>query len=116
MRDHSPQHADDLEGYRYHNSNSDHPREVPPVQRDVPLSPYNYHPVTLEEEAGNGGWLPGARPTSTPPVLQGDDPRLNQSKQPIDLLTIGMRGEPGWDDDPQYLEDGSGQVTHPDPK
>jgi hypothetical protein len=62
---------------------------------------YNYRPSTLEEEAYFGGWLPGARPT-------GDGP-LN------DLMTIGMRGEPGWDDDPQF-NNGSATVTHPPAK
>ena len=52
---------------------------------------YMFKPVTLEEEAWNGGWLPGARPT-------GPDP--------IDLFTVGMRGEPGWDDNPQANPDG----------
>jgi hypothetical protein len=65
---------------------------------------YNHRGVTLEEEAYNEGWLPNARPTSAPdaPPLQG-------------LFTIGMRGEPGWDDDPQFLN-GDASVTHPPAK
>lgn len=62
---------------------------------------YNYRPATLEEEAYNGGWLPGARPTGGPP--------------PNDLFTVGMRGEPGWDDDPQF-NNGAATVTHPPAK
>ena len=42
-------------------------------------------PCTLEEEARNGGWLPGAHPTGPPPRQ---------------LFTLGMRGEPDFDDDP----------------
>ena len=59
---------------------------------------YQFKPVTLEEEAYNRGWLPGARPT-------GPDP--------IDLMTIGMRGEPGWDDNPQAGLDGHYHHTDP---
>jgi hypothetical protein len=56
-----------------------------------PAGTYNYRAVTIEEEAINRGWLPGARPT-------GPDP--------IDLMTIGMRGEPSFDDDPVAGNDG----------
>jgi hypothetical protein len=58
---------------------------------------YNYRPVTLEEEAWNGGWLPGARPTGGPGLQ--------------DLFTTGMRGEPGWDDDPQF-NNGDPHLSH----
>lgn len=57
---------------------------------------YNYRPITLEEEVYNGGWFPGARPTGP---------------KPNDLFTLGMRGEPGWNDDPQF-NNGSRTVTH----
>lgn len=56
---------------------------------------YAFQGVTLEEEAENGGWLPNAAPTG---------PR------PIDLFTIGMRGEPSYDDDPEFNNDG--QIEH----
>ncbi len=101
MRNPNPQpDSDKLEAFRYHNVNAALEPESDLAGRDVPLSPYNSRPVTLEEEAYNGGWLPGARPT-------GPDP--------IDLFTIGMRGEPGWDDDPQFVND-QGTVTHPPAK
>lgn len=67
--------------------------------KDAPIS-YNYRPVTLEEEAYFGGWQPKDRPTGPPPN---------------DLYTIGMRGEPGWDDDPQF-NNGAATVTHPPAK
>lgn len=43
-------------------------------------------PATLEEEAQAGGWLPNSTPTG-----EGNLKRL---------MTIGMRGEPDFDDDP----------------
>lgn len=61
---------------------------------------YESKPTTLEEEARGRGWLPGARPT-------GPDP--------IDLYTVGMRGEPGYDDDPSPSPDGVG-YTHLAPR
>lgn len=79
---------------------------VPAVDRDTddigrgPAGHYNSRPVTLEEEAFFGGWLPGARPTGP---------------KPNDLYTTSMRGEPGWDDDPQF-NNGEATVTHPPAK
>lgn len=69
-----------------------------PLTGKGPAGQYEFKPVTLEEEARAGGWLPGARPT-------GPDP--------IDLFTLGMRGEPGYDDDPSPARDGRG-YSHPD--
>lgn len=66
------------DGFDYHRSDCVH---------------YQFKGATLEEEARFGGWLPNDRPT-------GPDP--------IDLFTIGMRGEPGYDDDPVPATDGVG--------
>lgn len=52
-----------------------------------PAGSYRTLPATLEEEARAGGWLPNATPT-------GSEGSLNR------LYTIGMRGEPDFDDDP----------------
>jgi hypothetical protein len=55
-------------------------------------------PTTLEEEALNGGWLASSMPTGPPPRQ---------------LFTLGMRGEPDFDDDPSpttgnsYVQRGS---------
>ena len=56
---------------------------------------YCYQAVTLEDEAEAGGWLPNNTPTGP---------------NPIDLYTVGMRGEPGYDDDPKF--DSQGQISH----
>jgi hypothetical protein len=84
-------------------------------KQDVPPGHYNYRGTTLEEEAFNGGWRPGDRPTTTAPFVIGDDPRLTRDAEPGDLFTVGMRGEPGWDDDPQFNNDAA-TVTHPPAK
>lgn len=42
-------------------------------------------PTTLEDEVNNGGWLHSSVPTGP---------------KPRQLFTLGMRGEPGYDDDP----------------
>ena len=47
---------------------------------------YRTLPTTLEEEANAGGWLANSTPTG--------DGELRR------LMTIGMRGEPDFDDDP----------------
>jgi hypothetical protein len=60
---------------------------------------YNHLAATLEDEANADGWLPGARPTGPPPR---------------NLFTIGMRGEPGYDDDPEPGTDG--QYHHSAPE
>lgn len=54
-------------------------------------------PVTLEDEALANGWTPNNRPT-------GNDESL------IGLYTLGLRGEPGIDDDPTPAPDGRGYV------
>ena len=100
MRDPDPQpDSDQFENFRYHDVD-DGDRYHDMVGRDVPCAPYNFRAVTLEEEANNGGWLPGARPTGP---------------KPNDLFTTSMRGEPGWDDDPQF-NNGEATVTHPPAK
>ena len=76
---------------------------------------YNYRGSTLEEEAYHGGWRPGDIPTTTQPYVQGDDPRLTRNMEVNHLYTVGMRGEPGWDDDPQF-NNGDPTVTHPPAK
>lgn len=99
MRDANPQPGGtQYDGFRYHGSDGEAERYKEFVGRDVPQAPYQYQGVTLEEEARNGGWLPNARPT-------GPDP--------IDLFTVGMRGEPGFDDDPTF--NGDGRVSHGSP-
>lgn len=67
---------------------------------------YRSLPFTLEDEANAGGWLPGATPTCGPSA-----PPLQR------LYTLGMRGEPGYDDDPvperpftNRYTDGAGHV------
>jgi hypothetical protein len=60
-----------------------------------PAGTFNFMGTTLEEEARNRGWTFGNRPTGPPPR---------------DLMTIGMRGEPGYDDDPVYGP--NGEYTH----
>ena len=116
MRDPNPQpEGTDLEGFRYHGTDGESERYREYMGHMAPVAPYNYRPVTLEEEAYNGGWLPGARPTTTQPTLQGNDPRLTRNMEPNDLITTGMRGEPGWDDDPQF-NNGDPTVTHPPAK
>jgi hypothetical protein len=99
MRNPDPQpEGDQYEGFRYAGAHDNRYDEF--LGRDVPVAPYDYRGSTLEEEAYNGGWLQNARPTGPAPE---------------DLMTIGMRGEPDWDDDPQPAPDGCGFV-HPDPK
>lgn len=65
-----------------------------------PAGHYESKPTTIEEEVNAGGWTPGAKPT-------GDDSTLNR------LYTTGMRGEPGYDDDPSPAADGRGYAKTP---
>jgi hypothetical protein len=46
----------------------------------------NFAPMVLEEEAMAAGWSRVASPTGG-------------KNKPRDTYTVGMRGEPGWDDD-----------------
>lgn len=62
-----------------------------------PAGTYRTLPATLEEEAAAGGWLPNATPTGSPESLNR-------------LFTIGMRGEPSFDDDP-LPEPGEGRYS-----
>lgn len=71
------------------------PRYAVPVgDSRGPAGSYRHLPATLEEEANAGGWLPGATPTGPMDSLDR-------------LYTIGMRGEPGYDDDPVPADPGS---------
>jgi hypothetical protein len=101
--------------FRYHGIDHASERYYEFVGREVPLSPYNHVAVTIEEEAYNGGWLPNARPTTCDPFVHGTTPGLERSMDPRDLVTTSMRGEPGWDDDPQYSPE-DGRYHHPPAK
>lgn len=63
--------------------------DIDPGSRRGEATAYRSLPFTLEEETYAGGWLPGATPTCGP-----DAPPLQR------LMTVGMRGEPAYDDDP----------------
>jgi hypothetical protein len=89
--------GDQYEGFRY--TSADTPVDSSPRYdtfrgRMVDTAPYNYRCVTLEQEIMCGGWLPN----NTPTTPRGPDP--------IDLYTLGGRGEPGFDDDPVVGADG----------
>jgi hypothetical protein len=79
-------------GCRYNNVHQDR-YDTYAGREGVPNAPFEYRAATLENEADNGGWLPNNRPTGP---------------APMDLLTIGMRGEPGYDDDADWAPDGRG--------
>lgn len=112
MRDPNPvSNVPDADRYRGNGAAST-PDRYGELRGRGPAGTFNHVGVTLEEEAEFGGWLPNDRPTTTPPFMQGNDARLTQSMAPRDLFTVGMRGESGYDDDPQFQPDG--QVTHND--
>lgn len=76
------------------------PDRYGPLRGRGPAGQYEHRATTLEEEAKLGGWIPAAHPTTAGP-------------EPIRLFTIGMRGEPGFDDDndpayPGYRDGGPG--------
>ena len=81
----------DTDNLRYRNMENGH--IGPLIGRDG-AGTFDSLPTTLEEEASNGGWTNSNRPT-------GPAPRR--------LYTLGMRGEPGYDDDP--VPDGRGGYT-----
>lgn len=72
--------------------------QVPVGDQRGPAGSYEWKPVTLEEEADARGWIPGAMPTGP--------------YAPMGLYTLGMRGEPGYDDDPSAKPNGVGYVQH----
>lgn len=96
MRDPNPvSGVPDSDRYRGDGHRKTPDRYAPQRGRDG-AGTYEFHATTLEEEAKFRGWIPAARPSGDAP-LQG-------------LYTIGMRGEPGYDDDnnPNALGYGDG--------
>lgn len=99
MRPQDPVHGvPDSDRYRGNGAGSTADRYAP-IRGRGDAGVYISLACTLEEEADRGGWLPNATPT-------GPKPRR--------LFTIGMRGEPGFDDDPvpdstnTYVQGGGG--------
>lgn len=81
-----------------------------PIFHRGPAGTYLHLGVTLEEEAKFDGWLPNERPTMAPDGYGGNTAsyaeRRTDSNGLNRLYTTGLRGEPGWDDDPSVDPDG----------